>query len=91
MADNFTHMKPLRHEKMRINKLNLNSKTEMIFHVSFTRYSKKMFTHVLQSKLQDISKSLKWTIEFGQLITWLMKVVETSFQKHCIRHDLLNL
>jgi hypothetical protein len=47
-----------------------------------------MFTHVLQSKLQDISKSLKWSIEFGQLITWLMKVVETSFKKHFIRLDL---
>jgi hypothetical protein len=41
MADNFTDMKPLGHENIRINKLNPNSKTEIIFHVSFTRYSRK--------------------------------------------------
>jgi hypothetical protein len=58
MADNFTDMKPLGHENIRINKLNPNSKTEIIFYVSLTRYSKKMFTHVSQSKLPDISKSL---------------------------------
>jgi hypothetical protein len=41
MADNFTDMKPLGHENIRINKLNPNSKTEIIFYVSLTRYSRK--------------------------------------------------
>jgi hypothetical protein len=41
MADNFTDMKPLRHENIRINKLTPNSKTEIIFYVSLTRYSIK--------------------------------------------------
>jgi hypothetical protein len=46
MADNFTDMKPLGHENIRINKLNPNSKTEIIFYVSLTRYLENVHTRL---------------------------------------------